>query len=69
MTIDTALHEKRASIMRTPGVVGVGRGHRHGKDVVVVMVENRDKAALEQIPDNIEGYPVEVDEIGMVVAL
>jgi hypothetical protein len=69
MTIDTALEHKRASIMQTPGVVGVGRTQRRGQDVIVVMIESRGRAALDQIPDSIDGFPVEVDEVGMAVAL
>ena len=69
MTIEEALSAHEDSLMAMPGVQSVGIGERQGKPVIQVFVDAKtpDKAQfVSQIPTEIEGYTVVVDEIGTI---
>lgn len=57
-------------LMNLPNVMGVGIGEKGGKQVIKVFVRHKlPESALRQedlIPKALEGYEVDVDEIGYV---
>jgi len=56
------------SLMAIPGVTGTGEGKRGTQAILVVYVEHATPELREQIPAEVEGYRVEVREIGKVTA-
>ena len=54
--------------MAIPGVTGTGEGKRGTQAILVVYVEHATPELREQIPAEVEGYRVEVREIGKVTA-
>ena len=63
-------HEERLLALRN--VTGVGIGERAGEPVIkVFVVEKVPESALapeELVPPSLEGYPVDVEEIGSIEA-
>ena len=55
--------------MAVPGVVGVAEGKYKGKPCIRVFVIDRNPELLRQVPDNIEGFPLQVEESGEFHAL
>jgi hypothetical protein len=55
--------------MSIPRVVGVAEGEYEGKPCIKVFVVERDSELRKQIPSNIEGYPLKVEESGKFHAL
>lgn len=56
------------SLMAIPGVTGTGEGKRGTQAILVVYVGQATPELRKRIPDEIEGYRVEVREIGNVTA-
>ena len=56
-------------LMAMPGVVGVAEGKSRGRPCIKVFVVERNPELLRQIPDTIEGYPLQVEESGELRAL
>jgi len=56
-------------LMAVPGVVGVAEGKPRGRPCIKVFVVERNPELLRQIPDTIEGYPLQVEESGELRAL
>ena len=67
--IEIVLKENTASLMSLPGVVGTAQGECEGKPCIKVLVAAKTSALVQQIPSAIEGYEVEVVEIGEIKAL
>ena len=65
-SLDEVLKEHTDSLMALPGVVGMGRGVSGGKPCIRVLVAKRTPALLDKIPSTIDGYPVVVDETGVI---
>ena len=65
-----ARHE--AELFALPNVRGVGIGERAGKPVIKVWVEKKVPQSMlapaERVPASLEGFEVDVEEIGDVVA-
>ncbi len=60
-------HESR--LLSLPGVVSVGIGQNgDGRTVIVVGVKDEAAAKSQGFPEQLEGYPVQVDVIGPVQA-
>lgn len=53
--------------MSLPGVVGVGVGRRGGQPAVELLVSSGD-AAGEAVPSTLEGYDVQVRDVGTPTA-
>jgi hypothetical protein len=73
MDIMAAIQQHEDELRRLPNVNGIATGKDDsGKDVIVVFVEQKlpeDSLQPEDIvPKAIEGYPVDVREIGVVSA-
>lgn len=55
--------------MNTPGVVGVGIGHKDGKDCIRVYVAKEDPKVLAALPRALDDVPVEIVVSGAFKAL
>jgi hypothetical protein len=66
--IQDVLARHTPSLMAIPGVTGTGEGRANDRPVLVVYTSHIAREARTKIPDTIEGYAVEVREIGDVTA-
>jgi len=62
------LRRNTPTLMAIPGVTGTGEGKRGAQAILVVYVAHATPELRKRIPSEIEGYPVEVREIGKVTA-
>jgi hypothetical protein len=72
MTIEEALGAHEEDLMNLPGVQGVGIGERGGKQVIKVFIEAKTPETshfVDQIPAELEGYAVVIEEIGKITPL
>ena len=63
-TIQQVLTENTAFLMALPGVVGTAVGERSGQPCITVLVVQETPSLLEQIPLDLDGYPVKVKVTG-----
>ena len=72
MNITAAMREHEDRIMRLANVTGIGIGEKEGRPVIKVFVSLKlPEAELSQdqiVPRTLEGYPTDVEEIGIVTA-
>jgi hypothetical protein len=73
MDINTAIQQHEDELRRLPNVNGIATGKDDsGNDVIVVFVEQKlpedSLQPREIVPKSIEGYPVDVRELGVVSA-
>ncbi len=65
-----ARHE--GELLALPNVTGVGIGEREGRPVIKVFVTEKVPESLlrpdERVPASLEGYEVDVEEIGVIQA-
>jgi hypothetical protein len=54
--------------MSIPGIVGVGLGQCDDQSCIKVLVERETPELAEAVPTDLEGIPVELEEIGSVYA-
>jgi hypothetical protein len=66
--IQDVLRRQTPSLMTIKGVTGTGEGEADGKPVIVVYTSHISREDRIAIPAKIEGYEVEVREIGDVTA-
>ena len=59
-TIEEVLKEHTDALMAIEGVVGVGQGLCDGKDCIKVFVIAKSPELEEEIPDEIDGYAVDI---------
>jgi hypothetical protein len=64
-TIEDVLAAHAASLMAVPGVVGTAIGRSGGALCIRVLVVDA-SAAAQRIPDQLEGYPVQVEKTGVI---
>lgn len=62
--IEQVLQEHTPSLMALPGVVGTGQGLCAGEPCIRVFIVEKSDELLSQIPSDIEGYVVDVQETG-----
>lgn len=67
-TIDAVLKEYTDRLMSLPGVVGTAQSECAGKLCIKVYVSKKTPELLRQIPSEIEGFPVDVEETGEIRA-
>ena len=67
--LERVLEEHREQLMALPGVVGTAVGLCSGEPCIRVLVVAKTGGLLKQIPAEIEGYQVAVDETGEIKAL
>ena len=63
-TIEDVLKEHTSKLMSLPGVVGTAQGLCSGEPCIRVFVVEKTDDLLKQIPPEIDGYPVSVEETG-----
>jgi len=72
MDIAQAMRRHEDRILRLANVTGVGIGEDKGRPVIKIFVSRKlpeNELAPEQIvPKTLDGYPTDVEEIGIVVA-
>lgn len=68
-TIEAVLKERTDEIMNVPGVVGVGQGLYRNKPCIMVMAAELTPEIQQQIPEEIEGYKVDIQVTGEIRAL
>jgi hypothetical protein len=59
-------HEDR--LMAIPGVVGVGITELDGKPAIAVMVSQLTPELQQRLPQDLEGFAVKIDEVGVISA-
>jgi hypothetical protein len=68
--IEDVLRDHSAELMAIEGVVGIYQTVLDdGKPCLKVMVVKNTKALAAKIPKRLEGYPVEIDETGVIKPL
>ncbi|MGB7291680.1 MAG: hypothetical protein WBD99_05890 [Thermodesulfobacteriota bacterium] len=68
-SIEEVLREHTEELMSIPGVAGTAQGLCNNKPCIKVFVIERTKEIDQRIPDELDGYPVEVEETGEFKAL
>ena len=72
MSIEPVKRKYEEQLMRLPNVTGVGIGEKDGKEVIVVFVTQKIPASALQpqeiVPERLEEYGTDVQEIGYVTA-
>lgn len=66
ITIDEAKRRHEDELLDLPNVTGVGIGERGGKPVIKVFVT--EQVLASRVPTSLEGYEVDVEEIGVIQA-
>lgn len=64
--ISAVLKERTSSLMTLSGVVGTAEGRCDGKPCIKVYVKEKTPDIVNQIPTEIEGYPVTIEETGEI---
>ena len=67
-TIEAVLKEYTDRLMSLPGVVGTAEGRCSGKPCIKVYVLETTPELRRQIPSDIEGFPVVIEETGEIRA-
>ena len=62
--IKDAVKKHADKLMAIPGVIGVAEGESDGKPCVIVFVVDIHSELLKQLPRNIEGYLLKIEESG-----
>ena len=68
-TIESVLKKHTQRLMLLPGVRGIAQGEFDCKPCIKVYVTGKTHELLRQIPSNLEGYMVIVEESGEFQAL
>ena len=67
--IQDVIQRQTPSLMAIQGVIGTGQGEVDGKPVIVVYTSHISRENWIAIPRRIEGYTVDIREVGDVKAL
>lgn len=67
-TIEAVLKKHTPKLMSIPGVVGAGQGICEDKPCIKIFVIKKTPALTQQIPEVIEGFPVDLEESGDIRA-
>lgn len=68
-TIEQVLKEHTPELMAQPGVVGTAQSLCAGRPCIRVFVIRKTPGLQEKIPQELEGYPVMLEETGEIRAL
>lgn len=63
-SIEDVLKEHTEQLMALPGVTGTGQGLCDGVPCIKVFAADLPEDSKEQIPAELEGYPVKIEETG-----
>lgn len=65
--IEAVLHDHTPALMAFPGVVGTAQGAlEDGRPCIKVLVVRKTPELTRRIPKELEGYPVVIDETGVI---
>jgi hypothetical protein len=67
-TIQQVLEENTPRLMTVKGVVGTALGICDDNPCIKILVSELTDSIVAQLPQNIEGYPVEIEETGEIKA-
>ena len=62
MGIRDILKKHKEKLMNLPGVESVGIGKKQGQEIIIIMVS--EETSISIIPENINGYTVEIRKTG-----
>jgi len=72
MDITTAMRRHEEQILRLENVTGIGIGEKNGRPVIKIFVSRKlpegELAQGQVVPKVLDGYPTDVEEIGIVSA-
>jgi hypothetical protein len=68
-SIESVQEQYQDRWLALPGVVGVGIGAVDGKLVLKILVAQKTRDLVDQLPSEVEGYPVIIEETGEFRAL
>jgi hypothetical protein len=68
-SVQMVLEENNHALLSLPGVVGTAEGLTDNKPCVVVYVTAESQELIRQIPKEIDGYPVIIEETGQIHTL
>jgi len=72
MSINSVIKKYEDRLMSLPNVTGIGIGKRAGREILIVFVTKKvPKIELDpsdMVPESLEGYEIQVDEMGTVTA-
>lgn len=70
LTIQEVKKKHEASILKIEGVVSVGIGFKEDRtQAIIIGLKQETQDLIQQIPTNLDGYPVEIRIVGSVKAL
>lgn len=69
MEIDEALKKCKEKFIKLDFVVGLGKGNREGRDVIIMIVSKKDTKEIKKIPKKFEGIEIEIMEVGNIKPL
>ncbi|NOZ61851.1 MAG: hypothetical protein GXO74_09225 [Calditrichaeota bacterium] len=65
--ISRALNKHSAALVQIPGVSGVYIGQNDADEFVIcIMIEQKTDALMEKLPEQLDGFPVEIEETGEI---
>jgi hypothetical protein len=67
--INKVKEQYEAQLMSVPGVVGVGIGECDGQPCLKVLVKQRTSDLEKQLPKQLEGFKVDIEETGAIDVL
>ncbi len=67
-SIEKVLEENTPYLMTIPGVVGTAIGECNNEPCIKILVSVLNEELETKIPTSLEGYPVEIEEIGDIKA-
>jgi len=72
MSIEDVRRARERELLDKPNVTGVGIGKKDDRDIIIVFVTHKvpeSELRLEQVvPKSLDGYEIDVEEIGVVTA-
>ena len=69
LSVHQVKEKYQTKIMKIPGVVGIGVGKENDDDAIVVMVAELTPTVQKKVPDQLKGFPIVVQETGVISAL
>ena len=63
-SIKKVIEAHKSSIMKIPGVVGIGEGRHNDLPCIVILVTSKESPHIKRIPETINGYKVKIEETG-----
>ncbi|MFQ5707566.1 MAG: hypothetical protein ACE5HO_08975, partial [bacterium] len=69
LTVKQAIEKHKDELLSLPGVVGIAEGRCDRQPCIAVLVQKKTAELQNQIPDQLEGYPVTIKESGEFGAL